>query len=314
MKCPVCSTETTGLGFTVREKMFGTLEEFRYFQCNHCEALFLSEKLKNPGKGYPDNYYSLSTKTKINGKLKRLLYKFILALLSTNAGKKFFSDDLKSPQNHWIYEIAPGYNNKILEVGCGNGQKLIKLYNWGFKNLFGVDPYIAQDKKIGDIELTKCELVDYTEKDFDLIIFNHSLEHIKDQLAALQIAGKLLKHEGDILIRTPVINRSFYIYKDNWVEIDAPRHVIIHSIKSLELLLREANLMIYKTIFDTDEFEFWGSEQFCMNIPTMSSNSYSIAPTKSIFSKKQMKHFRFLSMDYNKRGIAGRACFFLHKM
>jgi len=64
---------------------------------------------------------------------------------------------------------------------------------------------------------------------FDLIISNHSFEHISDQLETLLKVRKILSENDVCLIRMPV--KAEYIwnrYGANWVKIDAPRHFLIH--------------------------------------------------------------------------------------
>jgi len=125
------------------------------------------------------------------------------------------------------------------------------------------------------------------------IIFNHSFEHISDQLQTLIKVHKLLSGDGVCLIRMPI--KTEYIwncYSINWVQIDASRHFFLHTLKSFELLLKKSGMSIQDIVFDSTEFQFWGSEQYKRNIPLLAGNSYSKNPDKSIFTKKEIKqHF-----------------------
>jgi hypothetical protein len=46
----------------------------------------------------------------------------------------------------------------------------------------------------------------------------------------------------------------------------------------------------------------------------ISPNSFSVNPAKSIFSRRQIECYKILARDFNKRGIAGRACFFIEEL
>jgi len=58
-------------------------------------------------------------------------------------------------------------------------------------------------------------------------------------------------------------------------------------------------LVIQDVIFDSTEFQFWGSKQYKRDIPLMAENSYSVDPKKSIFIKKQMKESKKMAKELN---------------
>jgi len=99
-------------------------------------------------------------------------------------------------------------------------------------------------------------------------MFHHSLEHMIDQLEILRKVKHLLSNNGTILVRMSI--KSEYIwqrYSTHWVQIDAPRHLLIHTLKSFEILTKKVGLKIKKIIFDSTDFQFWGSELYKMGIP-----------------------------------------------
>jgi 2-polyprenyl-3-methyl-5-hydroxy-6-metoxy-1,4-benzoquinol methylase len=314
MNCNICNFEGKMTQYSVKEKMFGNFKDFTYLQCSNCKALILRDNITDYAPYYPNGYYSFQKKNKKDFFFRRYLKKIRLILFTKTFVKNIFPKNFIPSYFSWLTEIGLDFNEKVLEVGCGNGYQLFVLYNNGFNKLYGIDPFIERDFLDSNISIKKNEIYDCIEKNFDLIIFNHSLEHIQNHKLVLLKAKELLNKRGKILIRTPIIGRSFEIYKDNWVEIDAPRHLIIHSLNSIQILLQSINLKIYKVIFDTDEFEFWGSEQFCNNIPTNSQSSFSVNPAESMFSKKQIDCFKHLAHDYNKRQIAGRASFLIENL
>lgn len=78
------------------------------------------------------------------------------------------------------------------------------------------------------------------EGEFDLIMFHHSLEHMSEQRGVLARVRKLLATGGWCLIRLPVVpNDAWQEFRENWVQLDAPRHEIIHSVDSLTRLAGE---------------------------------------------------------------------------
>ena len=61
--------------------------------------------------------------------------------------------------------------------------------------------------------------------------------------------------------------------------ISAPRHFFLHSLDSLKTLVRKEKFYIKDIVFDSDEFQFWGSEQYKNDISLKSENSYSVSRT-----------------------------------
>ena len=112
----------------------------------------------------------------------------------------------------------------------------------------------------------------------------------------------------------PVIDSwAWENYGVNWVQIDAPRHFFVHSRKSIKLLAEKVGLTVKKIIYDSTELQFWGSEQYKGDIPLEVENSYSINPSKSIFSKKKIKMFEKKAKKLNSKGRGDQAIFYLGK-
>lgn len=189
-------------------------------------------------------------------------------------------------------------NSKILDEGCGSGGLLLSLHDLGFMDLMGVDPYVKENES-NSIKILKKEILELPEDNhFDLIIFNHSFEHILRQNETLLKVSKILDDDGTCIISMPI--KSNYVwsrYGTNWVQVDAPRHINIHNLESFDLLTRKAGFTVKKVIFDSTEFQFWGSEQYEKNIILRAANSYLIDPKNSIFTRKQIRKFRKMAED-----------------
>src|SRR3569832_2443522 len=56
LTCRICGTIGNHSTFIGREMMFGTREEFEYFQCGSCDCLQIAHIPENLGQYYPSSY------------------------------------------------------------------------------------------------------------------------------------------------------------------------------------------------------------------------------------------------------------------
>ena len=103
---------------------------------------------------------------------------------------------------------------KILDVGCGYGKKLIYLHNRGY-NICGVEKKVStveQVRKQGYLVYTLEEFNQCLDKQFDLIIFSHIIEHFDHDslMKFLEYYLNYLDDDGYVLIYTPSFGKHFY--------------------------------------------------------------------------------------------------------
>lgn len=296
MKCSICYNEKENTAYTVREMMFGLKEPFTYFKCAKCGCLQISQFPADMDKYYPKTYYSFSAIDKFIKKIswfKKLQFNqlsgYRKSVLSAIA-----SFGYKSDFYNWCRLLnLKNKNSKILDVGCGIGQLLKKFYQLGFSNLTGIDPFIEKDIYYNDhFRVLKKDVFEVDET-YDVIMLHHSLEHMPNQADILKRLYELLNPNGKLLIRIPVMSAPlFKKYGTNLVNLDAPRHFFIHSVKSIKTLLAETGFSVYATIFDGVLFDIIASEQYKNDISIYDERSYFVIREKSIFTKHQIRQFK----------------------
>lgn len=322
MQCRICGTINTHPHFTAKEMMFGSKEEFQYFRCTNCGCLQIATIPADLAQYYPANYYSYqppSKKTESSPLYTWLQKQRCRTALFGQCVKfnRLISRFVPLPNDWFDYGSLlkkakfESFNDGILDVGCGEHSSwLLKARDFGFNNLVGVDPFIKQDKLEFGINYFKKSITEL-EGQFRYITFHHSLEHIPDQLTQLTAARRLLAAGGICLVRIPLV--SSYVWEKygvNWVELDAPRHLYLHSKESIKLLAEKAGLYLIDTLYDSDEFEFAASEQYQAGIPLFDQRSYLVNPDQSIFTSQQMDAFKQEARRVNADGTGGRAGFF----
>lgn len=326
LHCRVCEDTDSHEVFRVREMMFGSREEFEYFKCRSCGCLQITQIPDDLSRYYPKNYYSHQPATFVarEGYLRRKLEKLLIdtALFNRHHKLSRIAKVFASLPAHF-FRARPNllqragirdYSARILDVGCGGqAQWLQDLKMAGFKSLLGIDPFITSDLTVNGIAIRCIDVQSFSNQSndhFDIISLHHSLEHIPDQKGTLVAIRKLLAPSGICLIRVPIVSSlAWDIYGVDWVELDAPRHLYLHSKASLRNLGKAAGLTLFDIQYDTTEFEFYGSEQYRLNIPLTDPNSLWVNAESTVFPENKRREFQELAKQVNANGNAGRACF-----
>lgn len=276
--CRVCDYTGEVQNYTAREMMFGWKDSFSYFQCPSCETLQIRNVPTDLSRFYPDNYgaynVAFTRKPHKDGIRNRIriwrnrLYLDQRRIYSLFLKKVFpFYEDIPA----FFEGVKIDSRTKILDVGCGDGDLLLKLASIGFRNLTGVEPFQKDPvKSFGGVRIVNCRL-EQMQGQFDFIMLHHVLEHMPNPHSALQSIHRLLPAGGVCLLRIPTV--SSYAWKEygvDWVQLDAPRHLYLFSMKSIEYLASRYGFRTINKIWDSTEFQIWGSEQYRRNIPLMS--------------------------------------------
>jgi len=294
--------------------MFGFRDEFNYFECSKCGCLQISDIPKDMEKYYPSNYHPSQQRASDNfikrfARIRRDRYAlFNIGLIGKLLSKRYSNVVLQT-----IAKAGVNCESRILDVGCGSGGLLYSLKDLGVKNLVGIDPYTRHEVTKGDMKILRATIHDLSpSQEFNLVIFNHSFEHIPDQLETLLKVSVMLSENGVCFIRMPIKTEHIWNrYNVDWVQIDAPRHFFIHTVKSFDYLSKEAGLAIEDITFDSTSFQFWGSEQYKRDIPLRAENSYVVNPGNSIFTAKQIAEYEQMAKELNRIKQGDQAAFYL---
>lgn len=326
--CRICGSTGEHPAYRVREMMFGTREEFPYFHCAHCGCLQIRDIPNDLSGYYPADYYSIGqtggqprhwSRPRVRAWLEHARAR--TALFGTGYRLNRVASQIVdlppeiNPAGRWLK--ACGIRSRhaaFLDVGCGSRSWwLNNLQALGFTNLTGLDPHIQNDIVERGITIRKAHL-DKIDGRFDLISLHHSLEHIPDQLGTLLAVKDRLKPGGSCLIRIPLVTSTVWErYGTDWVELDAPRHLYLHSHTSIAQLGHSAGLDLIHTMHDSSAFEFYGSEQYRRDIPLNAANSYWRTPDNSEFTFREMATFTAMAEAANRDGRGGRGCFVFRK-
>jgi len=298
--CHICSaTLEKADSYTIKEQYFGTREAFQYLQCPSCECLQIADFPEDLSKYYPDDYYSKQVKKRYsnNGLVSALRSWRLDVHLTGSLLRRWIS---KPNLNEWFDYLNVSSESRILDVGCGKGQRLLNLRKKGFRHLEGVEPYIEADCRYDNgVVVHQTELVDFAARDgnhgrYDIIMMHHSLEHMEHQHEVVAAAHQLLAPGGQLLIRIPVCTSyAWEHYRENWVQLDAPRHLFLHSLKSIRLLGEQQGFAYAHHHYDSSTFQFAGSERYLKGMSLVE------AKDEEIFSQDELNEFKARAEQLN---------------
>ncbi len=314
--CRICGNSEGNRTHLAREMMFGSREPFPYVECGSCGCVQLAEIPPDLARHYPRDYYSLHDwTTRSVGPLKRRLRRArALHRLGSPSAVGWFLTRLSRPRPRlrWLEVAGAGPGSSILDVGCGSGALLGKLHADGFSHLTGVDPHAPELARLPrGLRVVRAELHELRET-FDLVMMHHSLEHIPDQAGAMRALRRVVAPGGTALVRIPLAGTwAWRTYGVDWVQLDAPRHLYLHTGRSFRRLAEEAGFVVHAVEHDSGAFQLWGSEQYRAGVPLTDPRSRWVNRRSELFTRRQLAGFRARAAALNAAGDGDQACFYL---
>ncbi|WP_270936591.1 class I SAM-dependent methyltransferase [Falsiroseomonas oryzae] len=263
----------------LREMMFGTRERFAYLECEDCGCVQIAEYPSDIGRFYGDNYYSLqpdegldwrapTTLQRAKVRLRDLALAHVPGLWQRHIAKPATQAWLQRKPVVKLYTDRLPPDARILDVGCGSGRLLIELGDVGFARAEGIDPFIDRDIYHQGRRLVRKLGLQEVDARFHCISLNHALEHMPDQPGVFRELHRLLEPGGLLIIRVPVTGGlAWRTYRENWVQLDPPRHFYVHSVRSLEMLARRCGFSSEEVTYDSTGIQFWASELYMRDVP-----------------------------------------------
>ncbi len=310
--CPLCGSPLAG-SVPAREMMLGLRDPFHYGECSRCSTLALLDPPTDLSTYYPSGYYSLRPATRprrIVRLAKRLRAEAaahghvrLATWIGLGAGAPMWSS--------WLEVTGLDRSASICDVGCGSGDALFDLRDNGFTNLVGADPFIEGPISRDGVEIRRATAAELSGS-FDLVMFNHSFEHVPDPIETLRAAGELLAPGGTVMVRTPIAGCwAWRHYGADWVGLDAPRHLFVPSIEGLHAGAGRAGLEVFETRFDSTDMQFWRSEQYRRDVSLFDPASHQVDPSGSPYSRARIRAWRREAKRLNRAADGDTAAVFL---
>jgi len=332
--CRACQNADGNETLAVREMMLGHRDRFDYVQCARCGALSISAVPADLGRYYPADYYSFAATDEARGRqlfaqARRVRTEVALrtpaAVARRLSSRREVRLDAPTPvaRLRSRAEVPVGVRrliglglttrSRICDVGCGSGRELAELRRQGFRDLYGIDPFLAEDHlHAGDVALRRRHVRDL-DGGWDLFTLHHVLEHLLDPAGDLRELAARLKADGAIVVGVPLADGwAARHYGPDWVQIDAPRHLMVPTVAAMGILAEAAGLRIERVTWDSWSLQFWGSEQYRLDIPLRSDEGYRpLSRGSGPFSEEQHAAWDRRAVELNRRRDGDAASFVL---
>lgn len=316
MRCRICGNEGDHREYEAREMMYGYRDTFRYFQCAQCRCLQIADIPPDLSKYYAEDYYSFQSIREPNGvKSYPVALRDRYAIFGTGTVGRLSSWLYPTPAFTFLHYVPFSRFSHILDVGCGAGKRLYALRKAGFENLLGIDPFLAGDIEYRNGLMIRKQGIEEVQGKWDIITFHHSFEHIPEPGTTLRSAHRLLNPGGHCIVAVPTVSSyAWERYGTNWVQLDAPRHLYLYSLESMEILARGTGFELSRVVYNSTGFQFWGSEQYLMGVPLRDGVFPQKGPPRAIFSKEDLRQFERRAGQLNASNRGDQALFYLRRV
>lgn len=309
--CRICGNASGNRLHRAREMQFGTGEEFDYVECAGCGCVQIAEIPADLQRFYPSEYPPHAPPRERPAGLVGLLRRLRSSLLYGRSGRGSGLPVPGATYHAWFRGAGVGTGASIVDVGAGSGTLLRKMQADGFRNLTGIDPYLAQEVTEPGFVLRRGQLADL-EGPFDLVMMHHSFEHIADQAGALREVARAIGENGVALVRIPVADGwAWRHYGVDWFQLDAPRHLYLHTRRSLGILAAAAGLRVSDVVHDSRENQFWVSELYRKNLSLVDPATGRPRRAAAHFGRAELRAFRARARRLNAAGEGDQACFYM---
>jgi SAM-dependent methyltransferase len=279
LSCPACDGPLPAApAIRGRDRLHGIPGEFAVHVCGRCGSgrtvpYVGAERL---GDLYPPSYTAFA-----------LPANPLLRLAAAALFRWRYWRALRRPPLGELSSRGPG---RLLDVGSGRGDLGLVLGERGWQ-VTGVEPSReacdqANTRGAPTLHGTLATLSPRLDRDFDAVLFQHSLEHVTEPLDDLLLARERLRPRGLLLISLPNFGSwQARRFGSDWFHLDLPRHRSHFTMHGITRLLGRAGLMPLRTTTSTSadglpmsiQYRCFGERRYRSGFPLYASIAVTLA-------------------------------------
>lgn len=249
VNCNICGHNDTKTLFRKNDKYLTTEDNFEIVECQNCGLIYLNPRPSKEEiyKFYPEIY---------NWKDPPVSTTLVSKYLSFF--EKWYRIHLLKGEAQKVLSFTGGRKGKLLDVGCGAGDRLNIFRKMGF-DTYGIEISLSPveyARKYYKLNVDQGDIIErnYPDSFYDVITFYSVLGHTHDPKRIVKESCRILKKGGILVIQLPNIRcLQFKLFKKKWAGFDIPRDWHYFSDNILSRLLNEAGLDVIKI----DYFSNW---------------------------------------------------------
>ncbi len=246
--CHLCGVDDAEVLFQKRDKLGISDDEFQVVECKRCGLLYVNPRPAEAemGKFYPETY---SWKETIEA--DSLVAKWVRKL------EKGYRYHLLQDEVSKVIKHTGKSSGKVLDIGCGTGDRLDVFRNKGFET-WGVETSDSADyaREHLHLNVSRGDLFSagFPDRFFDVVTLYNVLEHTHHPTRVCSEIHRVLKDDGVLAIQVPNKNSLQYrIFRKRWAAFDVPRDLYYFGVEILRSLLGKVGFALRKM----DHFMNW---------------------------------------------------------
>jgi SAM-dependent methyltransferase len=245
--CPVCSSPERRVLFTDRNRRDRLDCVGTYVECSRCSHVYLSDP--PPWQDIARFYSTMESGVQANS--GRLDVESAVAVASRHTPRwKSRLRRIRVRPHSWPLRSVPPGRERLLDLGCGNGIKLIEFAQRGYE-IWGVDvgadaiEVCRQVLPKGTFIRSELDQTGLPDSYFHYVRLDNALEHVGEPGATLRECLRVLIPGGTVMIYVPH-GRSLSIraMKGRSISSWIPFHLQLFTRNSLATLLRESGFEV----------------------------------------------------------------------
>jgi SAM-dependent methyltransferase len=248
VNCNLCGFDDAHVLFQKRDKLGITDDEFQVVECRRCGLLYVNPR---PAEAEMEKFYPETYSWKETLEANSFLTRWVRRL------EKGYRYHLLLDEVSKVIKFTGRGSGKVLDVGCGTGDRLDVFRSKGFET-YGVETSDSANyaKEHLSLNVSKGDLfsVCFPNRFFDIVTLYNVLEHTHNPTRVCDEIYRILKNDGFLVIQIPNKNSLQYkILRKRWAAFDVPRDLYYFGTEMVRALLGKVGF----TVTEMDHVMSW---------------------------------------------------------